>query len=68
MARRKPRYVISLQPTQGLSPAISFTVTGGKAEKILDLLQSDIDKHHKNTEPRSATLEPFFKEKTNENL
>ena len=62
MPNRKPKYVISLQPTQGLSPAISFTVTGSKAERILDLLRSDIEKHQKLAKPVSATLEPFFKE------
>ena len=62
MPRRKPKFVISLQSTQGVSPAISFEVSGHKAEKILDLVQSDIAKHKKKTEPTSATLEQFFKE------
>ena len=62
MPRRRPKFVISLQSTQGVSPAISFEVSGHKAEKILDLVQSDIAKHKKKTEPNSATLEPFFKE------
>ena len=56
----QPRFVISLQSTQGLSAPKTFTVTGAKAEKILNLLQSDIQKHQKNTQPVSATLEPFF--------
>ena len=60
MPNRKPRYVISLQTTQGISPPLTFTVTGAKALKILDLLQSDIEKHKKNTAPTSATLDPFF--------
>ena len=60
MPSRKPKFVISLQPTQGLSKPISFTCTGAKAERILDLLQSDIEKHKKLTQPVSATLEPFF--------
>jgi len=63
MPTRKPKYVISLQPTQGISPPITFTVAGSKAERILDLLRSDLEKHQKTTEPNSATLEPFFKEK-----
>ena len=62
MPNRKPRYVISLQPTQGISPPLTFSVTGGKAEKILNLLQTDIDKHKDRTKPISATLEPFFNE------
>tara|TARA_B100001113_G_C20796055_1_gene486142 strand:- start:218 stop:400 length:183 start_codon:yes stop_codon:yes gene_type:complete len=56
----KPKYVISLQSTQGLSAPITFTVTGAKAEKVLNVLQSDIEKHKKNTQPTSGTLEPFF--------
>ena len=62
MARRKPKYVISLQSTQGTNPKISFEVSGHKAEKIIDLIQSDLAKHKKKTEPTSATLERFFKE------
>ena len=60
MPRRKPKFVISLQSTQGVSPAISFEVSGHKAEKILDHFQSDNSKHKKKTESTSATLEPFF--------
>ena len=58
----KPKYVISLQTTQGLSKPMTFTVTNAKAEKILHILQPDIEKHKKNTQPVTATLEPFFKE------
>jgi hypothetical protein len=60
MPRRKPKYVISLQSTQGTSPKISFEVTGHKAEKILDMLQSDIEKDRKKKETTSVTLERFF--------
>ena len=62
MPSRKPKFVISLQPTQGLSKPIVFTVTGSKAEKILDLLRFEMEKHKQRTKPVSATLEPFFKE------
>ena len=55
----RTKYVISLQSTQGLSAPITFTVTGAKAEKILDLLNKDIE-HKKLTQTVSATLEPFF--------
>ena len=58
----KPKYVISLQSTQGISPPITFTVTGAKAEKVLDVLRTDMEKHRKLTQPVSSTLEPFFKE------
>ncbi len=60
MPSRKPKYVISLQSTQGTSPKISFEISGHKAEKIIDLIQSDLAKHKKKTEPTSATLERFF--------
>ena len=62
MARRKPKYVISLQSTQGINPKISFEVSGYKAEKILDLVQSDIAKDKKKKECTSITLERFFKD------
>ena len=60
MARRKPKYVISLQSTQGTNPKVSFEVTGHKAERILDLLESDIAKDKKKKECTSITLEQFF--------
>ena len=60
MSRGKPKYVISLQSTQGTSPKLSFEVSGCKAEKILDLIQSDVYKHKKKTECTSITLERFF--------
>ena len=62
MARRKPKYVISLQSTQGANPKISFEVSGFKAEKILDLLQSDIERDKKKKETTSITLMQFFED------
>ena len=66
MPSRRPKFVISLQSTQGKTPPLTFEVTGAKAEKVLDLLESDIKTHRQKTETVSATLEPFFKEKTND--
>ena len=60
MPNRKPKYVISLQSTQGTNPKVSFEVSGFKAEKILDLLQSDIEKDKKKKETTSITLDQFF--------
>ena len=60
MPRRKPKYVISLQSTQGTNPKVSFEVTGHKAERILDLLESDIAKDTKKKETTSVTLDRFF--------
>lgn len=60
MARRKPKYVISLQSTQGTNPKVSFEVTGHKAERILDLIESDIAKDRKKRETTSITLDRFF--------
>jgi len=62
MARRKPKYVISLQSTQGTNPKLSFEVSGFKAEKILDLLQSDIEKDKKKKETTSISLMQFFED------
>ena len=58
----KPKFVISLQSTQGIAPKISFEVTGNKAQKILDLIHSDVIKHKKKTECSSITLDRFFVE------
>ena len=60
MARKKPKYVISLHQTFGKTPIVCVEVSGSKGEKILDLLNSDIDKHEKKFKCTSATLEPFF--------
>ena len=60
MPRRRPKFVISIQSTQGTSGGLSFEVSGNKAEKILDLIHSDVEKHHKKTKPTSVTLEKFF--------
>jgi len=62
MPSRRPKFVISLQSTQGTSPKLSFEVTGHKAEKVLDILQSDIAKDRKKKETTSITLERFFTE------
>ena len=62
MSRRKPQYVISIQSTQGLGPARSFKISGFKAEKIFDLIQSDFAKNKKKTEATSVTLERFFQD------
>ena len=62
MPNRKPKYVISLQSTQGTNPKISFEVSGFKAEKILDLLQSDIEKDKKKKETTSISLMQFFED------
>jgi len=62
MPSRRPKFVISLQSTQGTSPKLSFEVTGAKAEKILDILQPDIAKDRKKKETTSITLDRFFKE------
>ena len=60
MARRKPKYVISLQSTHGINPKVSFEVSGYKAQKLLDLLETDIEKSKKKKECTSITLDQFF--------
>ena len=51
---------MSLQSTVGTSPKLSFEITGHKAEKIIDLIQSDVAKLKKKTQCTSITLEQFF--------
>ena len=62
MPSRKPKYVISLQSTQGTNPTLSFEVSAHKAQKIIDLIRSDVAKHKKKTETTSVTLDQFFLE------
>tara|TARA_Y100001968_G_C19239358_1_gene658616 strand:+ start:214 stop:402 length:189 start_codon:yes stop_codon:yes gene_type:complete len=60
MARKKPKYLISLYQTFGQKPTISIEVSGSKAEKIIDIIDTDILKHERILKYSLATLEPFF--------
>jgi len=60
MGRSKPKYIITLQTSNGGSPKVSFEITGGKAERIIHLIQSDIEKSITKKKCSSVTLDLFF--------
>ena len=51
-----------MQLTNGGAPKVSFEVTPTKAQKIIDIIQSDIEKSHKKKKCSSITLDMFFTE------
>ena len=56
MARRQPKYVISLQSTHGVNLKVSFECSGYNAEKIVDLPPSDIAKDKKKKKNAQASV------------
>ena len=59
---KNPKYIITMQLTNGGAPKVSFEVTPTKAQKIIDIIQSDIEKSHKKKKCSSITLDMFFTE------
>ena len=63
MPRIKTRkYIITMQLTNGGAPKVSFEVTPTKAQKIIDIIQSDVVKSNKKKKCSSITLDIFFTE------
>ena len=62
MARTKPKYIITLQTSNGGSPKVSYEIPGGKAQRILDIIYADIEKSNKKKQCSSITLDMFFNE------
>jgi len=60
MARRKPKFIIALQCSNGGTPKVSFEIAENKAQRIIDIIQSDMEKSIKKKKCTSTTLEPFF--------
>ena len=60
MAGKNPKYIITLQTTTGGGPKVSYEITGHKAQRIVDLIQSDIEKSIKKKKCSSITLDMFF--------
>ena len=60
MAKTKSKYIITLQTSNGFSPGVSFEISPLKAEKIIDLIHSDIEKSIKKKKCSSITLDMFF--------
>ena len=65
--RSSRKYVVRLQPVNGGSRALTFEITGNKADKVLALLMPEIEKKEKSIKASSITLERFFiEDETNE--
>ena len=54
------KWIITLQKSNGGNAQITFEVTHTKAEKVLRILEPDIEKKMKQMETTSATLDVFF--------
>ncbi len=65
MARSKPKYIIALQTSNGGSPKVSYEITASKAQRIIDIIQSDMGKSIKKRKCTSITLDMFFQDEIN---
>ena len=65
MARRKPKFIIALQCSNGGSPKVSFEIAENKAQRIIDIIQSDMEKSIKKRKCTPITLDMFFQDEIN---
>lgn len=66
MGHKNQKVIVSLQSKSGGNEAVSFEITKAKANKIIDLIQPEIEKKRKQIACTSITLDQFFNEETNE--
>ncbi len=62
MGHKNQKVIVSLQSKSGGNEAVSFEITKAKANKIIDLIQPEIEKKRKELRCTSITLERFYKE------
>ena len=62
MGRKNQKFVVTLQKCNGGTPKVSFEVPRHKAERMMDIAQSDIEKKTKKAKCSSVTLEQFYKD------
>ena len=60
MARKKPKYILTLQISNGTGPRIQFEIPDLKAQEVIDLIQNDIKRSQKNKKISPITLDMFF--------
>jgi NADPH-dependent curcumin reductase CurA len=60
MGRKNQNYVVTLQRCNGGTGEIAFELTRSKAERIIDIAESDIAKSTKKRKCTSITLDEFF--------
>ena len=53
-------FTITIQSNQGISPACAFEISQAKAQKIIDLINPEINKKKKKMECSSIKLDTFF--------
>ena len=62
MPRSNEKYALLLQKVNGGSPKIVFEITHAKAQKIIDLIQPEIEKKKKKFIAAPITLDRFFED------
>ena len=62
MGHKNQKVIVSLQSKNGGNKAVSFEITKAKANKIIDLIQPEIEKKRKQVACTSITLDQFFRE------
>ena len=60
MGRKNQNYVVTLQRCNGGTAELTFELSRIKAERIIDIAQSDIAKSTKKRKCTSVTLDEFF--------
>ena len=59
MTKRR-KFILFLQAKNGGGPKVVFEITEHKAQKIIDLIQPEINKKREKMPTPSVTLDPFF--------
>ena len=57
---KKRNFAITIQVNNGSSPAQTFTISEGKAMKIVDLIQPEMKKQRLKFQSSSVKLDQFF--------
>ena len=62
MASKRKNIILSLQTKNGGDAPVVFEITKAKADKIINLIQPEIQKRREELRCTSITLDKFFKE------
>ena len=62
MASKRKNIILSLQSKNGGDAPVVFEITKAKADKIINLIQPEIQKRREEIRCTSITLDKFFKE------
>jgi len=64
MGRKKPKYILTLQISNGTGPRIQFEIADDRAQDVIDLIQNDIRREQKKKKHSVVTLDIFFKDRS----